>query len=397
MRDARRQLHLRLARLQLRVRLVIDLHLVAALLLGRVAGGVGQRQQALDTRRLGSHLHQPDAHAHRIDLPAPREAVVGNRAAQALGGLPAFVGIGAVHQRREVVAAQARDDVLRRQGAAQQVADLAQQLVAGHVAGGVVDQLELVEVEVQQRVLHAPGREPRQQHRQRLLEGGAVEQPRQVVVAREEVELILRLAALADLLRQLGIRQAQLLRALGHAALELVTRVAQARVVALQLAQQAADAQVRVHARQQFGQAHRLGDVVDAAGGEAGAGIVAARGDEDDGDRRQRGRGLQPPAHLEAVHARHHHVEQDQVRAQRVGQLQRAHAAVRQRHLMAQRDEQVGQDLGVDRRVVDHQDLRRLRRSAVYCLARHDRPHSPRAPACAMSGLSMIGGELERE
>ena len=58
-----------------------------------------------------------------------------------------------LEQNAELVAAEAREGVAFAQARAQQRGYLAQQLVAGRVPARVVDDLELVEVEVQHRVV----------------------------------------------------------------------------------------------------------------------------------------------------------------------------------------------------------------------------------------------------
>lgn len=64
-----------------------------------------------------------------------------------------------------------------------------------------------------------------------------------------------------------------------------------------------AAAEQGAHAREQFGQPERLGDVVVGAGVEADHGVhfVGARGQ--DQNREAVPLGTQPPAHLQAVHA----------------------------------------------------------------------------------------------
>ncbi len=58
-----------------------------------------------------------------------------------------------LEQDPELVAAQARDGVRRAHARLQQAGDVAQKPVTGAVTAGVVDDLELIEVHVQQHVL----------------------------------------------------------------------------------------------------------------------------------------------------------------------------------------------------------------------------------------------------
>jgi hypothetical protein len=71
-------------------------------------------------------------------------------------------------------------------------------------------------------------------------------------------------------------------------------------------------AQDRTHAQRQLTRAEGLGDVVVRAGLEAdqAVGLVAEGGQH---DHRDRPLGAQPAAHLEAVHAGQHEVEDDEV------------------------------------------------------------------------------------
>ncbi|MCY1428501.1 hypothetical protein D9M71_443880 [compost metagenome] len=81
--------------------------------------------------------------------------------------------------------------------------------------------------------------------------------------------------------------------------------------------------QVGAHARLDDQRADRLGDVVHRADLEA-LGLVVdigQCGDEDHRDGAGRRLALEHPAHLVAGHARHHHVEQDQVGPLAAGQL----------------------------------------------------------------------------
>ena len=90
-----------------------------------------------------------------------------------------------LEQHAELVAAEARQRVAFAQPRPQQRADLAQQLVARGVAAGVVDDLELVEVEVEHRVIACLVLAFDQHHAHAPLEFAPVEQAGQRVVARE--------------------------------------------------------------------------------------------------------------------------------------------------------------------------------------------------------------------
>ena len=131
------------------------MHAVAAALLGHVAGGVGVGQRgALAQARAVQH-HHADAGADGVVALLPAEHVAVDLGAQGFGHRHRARLVGVAQQDGEFVAAQARHHPVGRKQARQQRGQLRQQLVAGVVAGGVVDQLELVEVHVQQRPVRA--------------------------------------------------------------------------------------------------------------------------------------------------------------------------------------------------------------------------------------------------
>ena len=76
-------------------------------------------------------------------------------------------------------------------------------------------------------------------------------------------------------------------------------------------------AQHRLDARHQRRLVHRLGQIFVGAGFESGDHVlgVGLGGHQDDRHERQARVGLETPRHLDAVDLRHHHVEQDEVRA----------------------------------------------------------------------------------
>ena len=103
-------------------------------------------------------------------------------------------------ERRELVAAEAPDHVGGAQPAAKHLRGRPQHLVAGEVAGGVVHELEVVEVEQEQRAVLALPLHPPQLATQPLHEPAPVEEPRERVVVGEPAELALGLLAVADVL-----------------------------------------------------------------------------------------------------------------------------------------------------------------------------------------------------
>ena len=103
--------------------------------------------------------------------------------AQPLGQRLGLVEAGVGQQDGELVAAEPGQHVARPQRGAQPRADLAEQVVAGVVAEAVVDLLEPVEVEQQQRGRAPGGRRGRATRSAALEQGAAVGQPGQLVGA----------------------------------------------------------------------------------------------------------------------------------------------------------------------------------------------------------------------
>ena len=116
------------------------------------------------------------------------------------------------------------------------------------------------------------------------------------------------------------------------------------------------EAEVGLDTGAHHGGVDRLDDEVDGAEFEATclvAGVVMRR-DEDDGNVTRQRVGLELAANLEAIHARHHDVEQDQVGPVLAADLQGLGAAQGLEHAVIRRERLV-EHLDVERLVVDHQ------------------------------------------
>ena len=119
------------------------------------------------------------------------------------------------------------------------------------------------------------------------------------------------------------------------------------------------DAQQRTHAREQLRLIDRLRQKVVRAGLDAVDALLVRieRRDHDDGQKGSRGIGANPLAHFITGQTRHHHVQQHDVRYFG-GHLRERFFAVRgRRHCVALDGQQIAQQLDVERRVVDHEDL----------------------------------------
>ena len=93
-------------------------------------------------------LGEADRDADVHDAVLPDEAEVADRLAQVLGDALRRVERAVLQQHAELVAAEAGERVGRADAGLHDARDLLEQPVAGLVTAGVVDDLELVEVEV---------------------------------------------------------------------------------------------------------------------------------------------------------------------------------------------------------------------------------------------------------
>ena len=177
------------------------------------------------------------------------------------------------------------------------------------------------------------------------------------------------LADREDRVRDCGREEAlQLAHALdlGHllrdALLELRVPFLQSVGLAPHLVLQRLDAQQRAHAREQLGLVDGLRQEIVGAGLDALDPLLLRVERRDEHDRQERGGGVgaQPTTHVVARQARHHDVEQHEIG--RVGRDlgERFFAVHGRRDRVALDREQVGQQLDVVRRVVDHQHLGRI-------------------------------------
>ena len=96
--------------------------------------------------------HHADARAQPEGALLPGELEIAHRLAQRLGRAHGLIERAALEQNAELIAAQAREGVAPAHLGLEQRAHLAEQRVAGAVAAGVVDDLELIEIETAQRV-----------------------------------------------------------------------------------------------------------------------------------------------------------------------------------------------------------------------------------------------------
>ena len=174
--DARGPLHFELPLVHRAVGVEPGMHPVATGFLGRVARGVGG---LLNRHRGGPalvHRHQADAGADAKAALFVDEAEIVHAVADLLRHALSLFGRAVLQDDGELVSAQPRQRVAVAYRLAQQLGHLLQKLVAHRMAAGVVDELELVEVDVQQRVMACIFVRLRQHALQPDLELGAVDQ-----------------------------------------------------------------------------------------------------------------------------------------------------------------------------------------------------------------------------
>ena len=171
---------------------------VLAVVLGVIHRGIGTLQQLVGIPGVAWIHRDPGAGGNEQLPPAEGERLVeyaGDLVRNHLG-VPLIVQVLGDHQ--ELVAAQARGEVRFAQMRHQPVCRLAQQLVAGAVAQGIVDRLEVVQVEEE----HAHRGLEAACAGERPLDGlhgqGAVGQPGQVVVVGTPDQFLLVAFALGD-------------------------------------------------------------------------------------------------------------------------------------------------------------------------------------------------------
>mmetsp|Transcript_59389 Transcript_59389/g.140279 ORF Transcript_59389/g.140279 Transcript_59389/m.140279 type:complete len:1259 (-) Transcript_59389:615-4391(-) len=181
--DPVRPLHLAMSRAQLQVRVVPLVHPVAAGFLGGIAGGVRGLQDGLDAGPLGREVDQADAGADPKAPAIVQEAELFHVVADLLGHPLGPLGRAGFQQHREFIAAEPCDRVGSPYRLLQQAADLLEQFIAHAVAAGVIDELELVQVDVEQRMLVLELARMGQQAAQPRFELDPVDQPGQRIVA----------------------------------------------------------------------------------------------------------------------------------------------------------------------------------------------------------------------
>jgi len=150
-----------------------------------VTGHVRRAHHARDGGRLRSDLDDADAHADGEHAVLPDEPIVANRLAQLFGQTQRLIERAARQQDPELIAAQPGERVGAAHARLQEARDLPKQLIARRMAAGIVDQLELVQIQIQKRLMRARIlAHTLHRRRQSILEFAPVDEPGERIVAR---------------------------------------------------------------------------------------------------------------------------------------------------------------------------------------------------------------------
>ncbi len=145
------------------------------------------------------HLGESDRHAYVHHAVLPNEAEVPDRLPQVLGDALSGFESAVLEEHAELVATQAGQRVGGADPGLDDAGELLEKAVAGLVAAGIVDHLELIEVEVQQHVTYAFAAAGGEQRLvEARLELAAIDQAGQRVVARLVDKRPLQPSLLAD-------------------------------------------------------------------------------------------------------------------------------------------------------------------------------------------------------
>ena len=290
-----------LARLALEA-VVVELHALPALHLHAVHRHVGAADQPIDRAPIVGRHGDTDT-GRDLDRPSVEVERVAEGLEDAADGLPDVVhGVAVVDIERELVAAQPRDRIGAAHAMAESLRHLGEQQVAGLVAERVVDQLEVVEVEEDDRQLLRVRVLCEQAARQLLQKALAVQQPGQLIVLRHVEDAALRPLLVGDVLEDgdevLDVANRMADRARGLLGVHLIAaRAAQDGLAAPRLPRAMTGVQhvVEVHARLRRQRQRRDVDAVpDAEARELGeGGIDPVEATVDAGDADGIGRGFQ--------------------------------------------------------------------------------------------------------
>ena len=117
--------------------------------LGLVQGEIGVAQQFVGPTSILKRDRDADAHADMDELPVEQEGAVDGFDDPGRHVPRARLAAGIEKENGELVAAEARDDILLRDDGGQACGDLAEEFVPHAVAEGIVDEFEAIQIEHQ--------------------------------------------------------------------------------------------------------------------------------------------------------------------------------------------------------------------------------------------------------
>ncbi len=199
--DPRNPAHFTVALGDLLVFRLVQVHSVASEVLGRVTGHVGPAHDL--ARMLGevvNHDHS-NADAHLENRLFPHEAELAHRITQLLGDLQPFAEGAVFEQQAELIPPQSGEGVDLPHLLVEDVGQLAQQLVAGQVTTGVVDDLELVQIQVQKAMLDVFLVRPPDRFANAVLGLSAVHQASEGIVSGLPIHLEAHFTGFADVVK----------------------------------------------------------------------------------------------------------------------------------------------------------------------------------------------------
>src|SRR5882757_1792395 len=197
--DARRPLHLTAPTHQIDVVFFEAVDPVAARLLGRLTGAVGGAQYRCHVGILGDYGHHADAGAKPESALLPGEFEIAYGFPQRFSRSHGFIQRTALEQYPEFIAAQPRQRIAPADFGFEQGADLTQQGIAGAVPAGVVDDLELVQIQAAQGVGRFARFGALERPLHAVLELASIHQSREHVVTRVVAQTPVELARLAHI------------------------------------------------------------------------------------------------------------------------------------------------------------------------------------------------------
>ena len=138
---------------------------VAPLVLGRIAGGIGRAEYLGKILALAVDGHHADAHADAEGLAMPGEVEILDVFPELVGNAQCLFQRAIFQQHGEFVASQPGQGVVVPHPFLEQDGQMPEHFIPRHMAAGVVDDLELVQIQVEQGMLlrrllggfHGPG------------------------------------------------------------------------------------------------------------------------------------------------------------------------------------------------------------------------------------------------